>query len=142
MKILLADPHLEVRAALRLVLEQQPSICVIGEARDTIELFSLVTNECPDIVILDPDLPGVQLTRRVTSASLTKLVEILHKLCPALRVICLSSQPNVEKDCILANSDAFFCKSDLPDALLALLQHLLSGSSGETSPKSGIGTPF
>ena len=92
MKILLADPHQEVRTALKLVLEQQPDIHVIGEARDTIELFSQVASECPDVVLLDTDLPGLQMSRRMTRSSLAELVEILRKFCPALRVIGLSSQ--------------------------------------------------
>lgn len=125
MKILLADPHQEVRTALRLVLEQKPDIHVIGEARDTIELFSQVTNECPDVVLLDTDLPGLHNSRRMAISSLADLVEILRKLCPVLRVISLSSQPNAEKNCMLAKTDAFFCKSDPPDALLALLQQTL-----------------
>jgi DNA-binding NarL/FixJ family response regulator len=129
MKILLADSYQEVRTALRLVLEQQPDIYVVGEARDTIELFSQVTNECPDVVLLDIDLLGLQMSRRMTRSSLAELVEILRKLCPALRVIGLSSQPNAEKDCILAKADAFFCKSDPPDALLALLQQTLPSTS-------------
>jgi DNA-binding NarL/FixJ family response regulator len=125
MKILLADAHLEVRAALRLVLEQQTGFQVIGESRDAIELFAQVTNDCPDVVLLDPDLPGVQMPRRAARPSLAELIETLRKLCPALRVISLSSQPNAEKDCMLAKADAFFCKSDPPDALLALIQQIL-----------------
>ena len=128
MKILLADPHLEVRAALRLVLEQQPGIHVAGEVRDAIGLIAWVANDCPDVILLDPELPGVHMPRRVQMSSLAELVETLHKLCPAVRVIGLSSQPNAEKDCMLVKADAFFCKSDPPDALLALLQHILPES--------------
>jgi len=133
MKILIADPHPEVRAALRLVLEQQPDLRVVGEARDTIELLGQVTNECPNVVLLDTDLPGVQIPRRVTKSSLAELVEILHKLCPALRVISLSSLPSAEKDCVLAKADAFFCKSDPPDALLTLLQRIQPGTSEKST---------
>lgn len=133
MKILLADPHLEVRSALRLVLEQQPEIHVICEARDTIELLSQVTSECPDVVLLDTDLPGLHISRRMAISSLADLVEILRKLCPVLCVISLSSQPNAEKYCMLAKTDAFFSKSDPPDALLALLQQMLPGTGGKNT---------
>lgn len=129
MKILLADPHQEVRAALRLVLEQHPAICIVGEACDTIELFSQMTTDCPDVVLLDPDLPGLQIPRGTRRSPLSELVAILHKLCPALRVISLSSVPSTAKDHGLAKADAFFCKSDPPDALLALLQQILPGAS-------------
>lgn len=136
MKILLADPHHEVRSALRLALEQQPDIRVVDEACDTIELFGQLTNECPDVVLLDPDLPGFQISSRVGRSPLGELVEIFHKLCFALRVISLRSQPNAEKDCMLAKADAFFCKSDPPDALLALLQRAAPGTSEKNTSKT------
>lgn len=119
MKIILADAYQEVRAALRLVIEHRPGLHVAGEARDTIELIGQITTECPQVILLDPELPGVQLVRRRTS--LAELVNIIHMLCPAVRVFALSSHPGAEKDCTLAKIDAFFCKSDPPDALLALL---------------------
>lgn len=138
MKILLADPHFEVRAALRLVLEQQPDVQVVGEARDTIDLFGQVTNECPDVVLLDTDLPGLQRSGRARKPPLAELVQIIRKLCPDLQIISLSSQPGAEKDCVLAKADAFFCKSDPPDALLALLQRILPGTGKNNSSDSRL----
>ncbi len=135
MKIVIADPHAEVRTALRLVLEYEADIEVIGEARSTIELFGQMTNECPHVILLDPDLPGLQISRRgLTHQPLAELILILRKLCPLLRIIALSSLPSAEKDCSLAKADAFFCKSDPPDALLALLQQLQPGM-GEKNHK-------
>ena len=124
MNIVLADPHQEVRAALRLVLEQQHGLHVVGEARDTLELIGHITRVCPHAVLLDPELHGLQVNRRAAISSLAELVEIIHQLCPTAQVIALSSQPGAEKACSLAKIEAFFCKSDPPDALLALLEQI------------------
>ena len=115
MKILLADPHPEVRTALRLVLEQQAGLLVLGEIRDAFELVAQAVQDCPDVILLDPDLPGVR-------ASLEKLVAALKARCPCARVVALSSHPGAERECLEAGAEAFFCKSDPPDALLAFLR--------------------
>lgn len=135
MKILLADPYREVRSALRLVIEQQANFQFVGEARDMLELLNLMTTECPDVVLLDPDLPGLQMSRRGFRSTLGDLVAVFHKLCPAIRVIILSSLPGTEEDYKLAKADAFICKGDPPDALLSLLQQMLSGLSKKNSSK-------
>jgi DNA-binding NarL/FixJ family response regulator len=124
MKILLADPHHEVRAALRLVLEQQPEKLIIEEARDSIELFTQVANGCPDIVLVDQELPGIQINRQFLKSSFVEFIEALHLLCPSVYVIATSSRPNTEKETGRMNADAFICKSDPPDALLLLLKHV------------------
>ena len=122
MRILLADANPEVLAALRLVLEQQENLDLAAESRDAVNLMAQVVRCCPDVVLLDADLPGLQPHRRAKRSSLVELVETLRVLCPPLRVIALSSRPNAEKECRLAKVDAFFCKGDPPDGLLALLE--------------------
>jgi DNA-binding NarL/FixJ family response regulator len=122
MLILLADANTEVLAALRLFLEQKQGFQIIGEVSDAVGLFSQVTRQCPDVVILDADLHGLKKSRKVPRTPLAELVETLHALCPSIYLIALSSLPNIEKECLKAGMDAFVCKSDPPDALFALLQ--------------------
>lgn len=125
MKILLADAHSEVRAALRLVLEQPLGFHVVGEARDAVELFVQVISGCPDVILLDPDLPGVQFRRKPPDSSLGELIDSLHRLCPSVYVIVLSSLPNLSKGTGLMQADAYACKSDPPDTLLSVLENAL-----------------
>ena len=122
MHILLADANPAVRTALRLLIEQQAGFRVIGECPDAINLFAQVTNRRPDVVLLDVDLPGLQLPRRSVHSSLAELIQTLRSLAPTLRVIALSSQPTAQIACLRAQADAFICKSDPPDALITLLE--------------------
>lgn len=122
MKIFLADPHLEVRAALRLVLEQQPDIQVVGEGRDMIELIGQIIDNCPDVILLDPSLPGLNLHRRTSKSSLEEFLETVHRLCPYVSVIVISSQPKTQE---YTGVDGFVCKSDPPETLLSLLEHAM-----------------
>lgn len=69
-RIILADDHAMVRAGLRMVLEHEGDIVVVGEAADGQEAIDLVREVHPDIVVMDfamPVLSGVascQIIRR------------------------------------------------------------------------------
>lgn len=120
--ILIADANPDVRDALRLIIEQKAVLRIAGEARDTISLIGQILQICPDVTLLDVELPGVKTDPRRKGAALAEFIETIHNLCPTMRVIALSSQPTDEKVCLAAQADAFICKSDPPDALLAMLE--------------------
>ncbi len=55
-RILVVDDHAVVRTALRMVIQNQPSMTMIGEATSRAEALDLNSRERPDIVLLDIDL--------------------------------------------------------------------------------------
>jgi DNA-binding NarL/FixJ family response regulator len=57
--ILLADDHAIVRAALRLLLDEQPDLTVVGEAGDGDEAIAKALELAPDVVLLDVMMPVV-----------------------------------------------------------------------------------
>ena len=66
--MLIADDHGIVRSGLRLLLERQEDIEVIGEAADGAEAREIAVKERPDLAILDvrmPKLTGLQVTREI-----------------------------------------------------------------------------
>ena len=68
MRVLIADDHGIVRSGLRLLLERQDDIEVIGEAADGAEAREIAVKERPDLAILDvrmPKLTGLQVTREI-----------------------------------------------------------------------------
>ncbi len=80
-KVLLADDHAVVRDGLRLLLEAQKDITVIGEAADGRETVRLVKQLCPDVVVMDiamPELNGIDATRRI------------HQICFSTQIVILS----------------------------------------------------
>jgi DNA-binding NarL/FixJ family response regulator len=125
MQMIIADANTEVVTALRLVLAEKEQYQIIGEARDAVNLFSLVTHNCPDVVILDADLPGLISTRKSLSSNLSELVETMRLLCPSISLLAMSSWPDAEKICLQANVNAFVCKSDPPETLLRKLEGLI-----------------
>lgn len=67
-RILLADDQAMVRAGLRMILEAESDIQVIGEAEDGLRAITLVHNLKPDVVLMDIQMPvmnGLEATRRI-----------------------------------------------------------------------------
>lgn len=58
MRIVIADDHRVLRTGLRLLLETQPGLVVVGEASTGEEAVHLVDELHPDLVLLDLNMPG------------------------------------------------------------------------------------
>jgi len=68
MKIIVIDDHKIIRDGLRVLLERDPSLQVIGEAADGRTGMELVLKLRPEVVIMDlamPDLNGIEATRQL-----------------------------------------------------------------------------
>lgn len=66
--VLLADDQALVRAGFRALLDAQPDIQVVGEARDGAEAVSMASELRPDVVLMDvrmPVLDGLAATQRI-----------------------------------------------------------------------------
>jgi two-component system nitrate/nitrite response regulator NarL len=55
-RVLLVDDHELVRTGLRMLLERQPRITVVGEAASRADALAIACREQPDIILLDLDL--------------------------------------------------------------------------------------
>jgi DNA-binding NarL/FixJ family response regulator len=68
MRVLIADDHGVVRGGLRLLLDRQADMEVVGEASDGAEAVAETLATRPDLAILDvamPRLTGIQATREI-----------------------------------------------------------------------------
>lgn len=114
MRILLADDQSEVRSALRLFLEQESQVQIVGEAVDVSELLQQVWGMRPDAVLLDWELTRNGIAPRT-------LLSALRTLRPNLKVIALSGRVESRQQALIAGADAFISKSEPPEHLLAAL---------------------
>jgi DNA-binding NarL/FixJ family response regulator len=59
-RVLIADDHPVTRAGVRAILKEVPDMEVVGEARDGLEAERMVSELCPDVLLLDLVMPGLQ----------------------------------------------------------------------------------
>lgn len=67
-RVLLVDDHAILREALRMMLEQENDIEVVGEAADGETALDLAARADPDVIVMDvamPSLSGTETTRRL-----------------------------------------------------------------------------
>jgi len=80
-RILIADDHAVLRAGLRLLLEADSQMAVVGEAENGVEAVSLCADLQPDILLLDLTMPG---------PGPSAVVSHVKENCPQTRVLVLT----------------------------------------------------
>ncbi len=71
-KILIVDDHAVVRAGLRMLLESDSELVIVGEGENGSEAIRLSKELNPDVILMDvsmPEVDGVMATRRIKSVA-------------------------------------------------------------------------
>lgn len=108
--VLLADDQALVRTGLRMIVDAEPDLTVVGEAADGVEAVSLARERTPDVVLMDiqmPALDGIAATRSVVRER------------PATRVLMLTTfdRSQLVYDALVAGASGFLLK-DAPREVL------------------------
>ncbi len=120
MFVILADDQFDVRCALRLLLEQEADLELVSEAVNTFELLSQLSTACPDLVLLDWELPGLPVLELLAS---------VQRICPDTRIIALSGRPEACEQAAQAGVPGFVSKGDPPERLLTVVRRVLRASN-------------
>ncbi|HUM68341.1 MAG TPA: response regulator transcription factor [Chloroflexota bacterium] len=83
-RLLLVDDHAVVRSGLRMLLQAQPDMRIVGEAESGVEAVHQVRLHQPDVVLMDiqmPDMNGIEATKEIKkmSASTAVLALTMHE---------------------------------------------------------------
>ena len=124
MRVLLADDQQQVRSALRVLLELEPDVQIVGEAADSTGVLLAAARKESDLVLLDWELPGLPPDQ---------LLRLLRYEHPTLAVVGMSSRPEARVAAVAAGVDAFVCKGDAPDELLETVR-CRAGSDRSSKP--------
>ena len=121
-RILLADDHTVMRNGLRLLLERQPHLRVVGEAADGRQAVALSESANPDVVVMDigmPNLNGIEATRQIVS----------HRPRTAIAILSMHSDESYVIRALKAGARAYLLKDSAEADLLAAVRALTEGKS-------------
>lgn len=79
-RVVLADDHPVLRIGLRTLIDNEPDMEVVGEAGDGEEAVRIVERRCPDVVVMDISMPGInglEATRRIRKLDRCEATHVL-----------------------------------------------------------------
>jgi DNA-binding NarL/FixJ family response regulator len=121
-RVVVADDQAVVRGGLRLILESEDDIEVVGEAADGRQALDLVRSLDPDLVLMDirmPALDGIEATRRLVATG------------GRARVLVLTTYGLDENvyDALKAGAAGFLVKTESPDRLVHAVRVVAGGEA-------------
>ena len=122
LRILLADDHDILRQGLKLLLEAQPDLRVVGEARTGRSTIEQVATLQPDIVVLDismPDIDGLKACQQI------------RKHHPAIQVLILTMHESEEYflQALRMGASGYLVKKAAPAELCAAVRIVAQGGA-------------
>ena len=120
-KLVIADDHQLIVAAVRASLEDEPDTEIVGETHAGQQLLPLVGRTSPDVVLLDLHMPGMDGLR---------CLELLGERYPNVKTIILSGSddPAAVDAAFARGAVAFIRKTIDPGDLAAVIRQALAGN--------------
>lgn len=119
-RVLLVDDHPPFRIGMRVLLEQNPAIAVVGEASTGAETLQLAATLQPDVVVLDcqlPDMDGPAVAAALRAAEMP------------VRVLALSAYDDIKyiRGLLAAGAMGYLLKNEAVEVVIAAVQAAAQG---------------
>lgn len=129
--VLVVDDHAMFRKGLRMMLDDEDDIDVVGEASDGAEAIRLAGNLHPNVIVMDitmPNTDGIEATRQIIST------------LPGVKVIPLSihSGKNFVQKMLRAGAAGYILKESAPEELVHAVRAVHNDDIYLSSAISGI----
>jgi two-component system, NarL family, response regulator NreC len=121
-KVLIADDHAILRSGLRMLIDAQPDMNVVAEAKNGDEAIESARNIKPDVVVLDITMPG--------RGGMHAIAEIL-KISNSIRILLLTmhEEPAYLRTALAAGASGYVLKKSVDADLLSAIRAVNRGRS-------------
>jgi DNA-binding NarL/FixJ family response regulator len=121
-RILIAEDHLIARVGVSTIVDAQPDMTVVGEARDGDEAMALHDRHQPDVTVMDIRMPGKSGVEAMTAIRLRS---------PRARFVALSTYAGDEdiRAALQAGAQAYLTKDVLDTELIEAIRRVHAGLS-------------
>ncbi|MGA9773740.1 MAG: response regulator transcription factor [Blastocatellia bacterium] len=121
-RVLLVDDHLVVRTGLRMIIDSQPDMKMVGEAGNRAEALALAASENPDIILLDLDMGDFNGT---------EIIADLLAAANAARIIILTGMRSTEvyKKALMLGAMGIVAKDKAADVLINAIKVVRRGEA-------------
>jgi DNA-binding NarL/FixJ family response regulator len=119
-RIFVADDHPLVLAGLKALVQEDPTVQVIGEAVDGQSALQRVTELKPDVIVLDLSMPGMNGVR---------VAQTLRVRCPRCQILILSVHEDRAylRQLLELGVSGYVLKRSAPDELIAAIRAVAAG---------------
>jgi two-component system response regulator NreC len=119
-RVLLVDDHTILRQGLRMLIDAEPDLQVVGEGGDADEALTLATELQPDVLILDLSMPG--------RSGLVVLPELKKVLTTGrILVLTMHDDPSHMKAVLAAGASGFVVKKAAHAELISSIRMVYEG---------------
>jgi DNA-binding NarL/FixJ family response regulator len=120
--LVIADDEAMVRQGLRLIVDAEPDIAVVGEAADGAEAMALVRRARPDVLLMDIRMPGVD-----GLAAAEQLVD--EDVATRILLLTTFDQNDYLFRALRAGTSGFLLKSAPAEELVRAIRTVASGDA-------------
>ena len=122
-RVILADDHPVVRTGIRTLLQQADDIVVVAETGNGNEVFKLVEQLAPDVLLLDMEMPGL---------SGVEVAMRLKELSAPVRVLALSAYDDEEyiRNLLLHGAAGYLTKEEAIESIIDAVRGVARGEQG------------
>jgi len=120
-KLFIADDHGIVRQGLRLILQAEPDMVVVGEATNGLEAVKRARKLRPDVIIMDISMPG--------QTGIESMRQILRSVNSRVLILSVHFEPEVISSALAAGAAGYLVKESLDRELIAAVRAVLHGGT-------------
>ena len=124
--IFLAEGETHVRQAIRLSLNHEQGLSVIGEACHAEELLAQICQGPSDLLLLDWNLPGMHPQR---------IISVIQRYCPKTAVFATGVRREQGKAALAYGVDGFLLKGLPPEEFVQVLKDLIMSTANQNKEK-------